>query len=316
VVLLVRECDLDAVVDSRLSDPLEVRVERQPDAVARQWLAYEVGRAHRLVGGVERLRCLAVGSAQVSVIRLLDPGNADGADAGQILASIGRIVQAVRGDRPDVPDQVGVDRADGLQGRVVAQIGALELDPGETAVALGHVRELAVGNRERQHDRIALVHLDPGLIRLPHLLERLLDHPGQAREHKAPGLSKQLRLLVRADAVAVGVGRERRRVHLDGDAGAARDEHPAVPVDDVAPLRRDIGRAHLALRRGGRVLAGMQHLERPEPEEEDGEEDRRDHAKRRRADGERERIRRRLGPRRGRLDEHDSAGTRGETGAG
>ena len=227
---------------------------------------------------------------------------------GQVLAPERRVLQVLGGDRPDIADQVRVDRAERrlVERRVVAHERPLELDRREPVVALEHVRHLGPRHGERQRDRVALVRSKAGRVLLPHPRERLLDDARQSPEREAPGLLRDLLVVVTVEAAAVGACGEGRRVHLDCDRRPARDQDVAVAVDDVAPPRGNDRRAHLALHRRRRVLAGVQHLERPQAEEQDDQEGRGDDPERRRADGQRQRVGGRLRPRRWRFEEHGS----------
>ena len=90
-------------------------------------------------------------------------------------------------------------------------------------------------------------------------------------------------------------------------AGRVRDDHVAVAVEDLAPRRGHVDRAHAVLRRRRDVLVGVQHLQRPQPEEQDAQQHRRDHAERRRPERERHRVGRGLGSRRRSLQIHRRA---------
>jgi hypothetical protein len=71
-------------------------------------------------------------------------------------------------------------------------------------------------------------------------------------------------------------------VDLHGERGGVRDQHVSVAVEDLSSRRRHRQGAHAVLRRGGHVPVGVQHLERPQPEQEDAEEHCGDDAERRR----------------------------------
>ena len=65
---------------------------------------------------------------------------------------------------------------------------------------------------------------------------------------------------------------------LDGRAGHVADDHPAVAVEDRAARRLDPDRAQLVVLGGVEVLRAREDLQRPEPEEQDCEDDQRDDA--------------------------------------
>ena len=61
------------------------------------------------------------------------------------------------------------------------------------------------------------------------------------------------------------------RPDLEAGPDHARNERMAVAVDDVPALRVDLNRPHAVLARLGAVLRSCEHLERPEPQEQHGE---------------------------------------------
>ena len=68
------------------------------------------------------------------------------------------------------------------------------------------------------------------------------------------------------------------REDLHHRRGAGLDQRPAVAVDDVAARRLDLDLAHAVLAGLADVLVAGQHLQEPEPEEDDREEHERDAA--------------------------------------
>ncbi len=275
-------------------------VRRRLSPATAAWVRYD--RADGRAGRVDRLLDLAVLAAQVAVVGLLDARLPGGADHGQLLV-VGAVVDVLQRDRADEPDQVRVERPERPQRRVAALVDVLELHAVEEPAPLEHVRGLAAVDVERQRHRVAGVGARQVREHVPHARIRHVQHPRQTLQHPALRLHRHRLLRALRDRARDGLGHP-RRVDLHREPGRVRHDHIAVAVEDVAARRRHDDRAHAVLRGRGHVLVGVQHLQRPQPEEEDAEQHRGDHAQRRRPHRKRHRVGRRLGPRRRPLQIH------------
>ena len=247
-----------AVRERLLRRPLELVVDREPEAVAGLRHLAELALAGHAPERVDVHAPEAGLSAEVRVVGSLDPGLADpvaGGESprlslGQLLGrDLGLVAEDLRCDRSLlVPAQVGLgDLHSGKLGLVLEQEGR---------PAIAHVG--ADGHRCQRIVGELLGDLGA------HDLRAQAEDAGEAEEHRVPA--------------GVGHVLERRRPHLDERSGHVGDEHVAVPVDDRAALRLEAEAADLVVLRVREVLVARDHLQRPEPEEERAEDDDGEHA--------------------------------------
>ena len=313
-VLAVRMGDRDSVANGALGDLLKVRVDVQLQRVAALGNARQVGRADRVTGGVEALRHLAVDAPQVGVVRPLDAASPNGAVGVEMLAAKVRVLQVGGLHLGDIAEHVGRHRPH----RVVALEGLHELHPAVAGHPLLDVLDLVQGDRRVDRHRIAGVHQQPAPVLVVEPAERHLQHVSHPCHDIAPRLGPAIGGVMAPVALAVGRLGQRGGVDLKHQAGRVADQRVIVAIDDRPPLREDRRRPDLVCNRRLGSLSGVQHLERPEPEEQHPEQHGCDHAERRRAQGERQRIGLGLAPRRWRFQEHsvaDRVGTDGEVAA-
>ena len=146
---------------------------------------------------------------------------------------------------------------------------------------LVEVVDLFLADRGLHDDRRERV--EPALVDLPLEFRRLdVEHGGQP-----------LHELVTAFAGHVP-GPE-----LDGSSGDVRHDHAPAPVENRPSRRFDSDQAQLIALRGVEELLPGQHLQRPQPEEQDDKHEERERAEDRDAQGE---LRRRAGAAREPLD--------------
>ncbi len=113
------------------------------------------------------------------------------------------------------------------------------------------------------------------------------------------------------DAVAGHRARDERRIELQLEARPVRHQRVAVDVDDVAARGGDRHLLDLLRRRARPVRVGRQHLQRPQAEDQDGEDEQADGAEHGHAQRQLRRLRTLLaGLRRGR-QEHRQTRSRG-----
>ena len=258
VPVLVLDRALDPERERLLGRALEVDVDRQPDVVARRRELLRLDRALRPAERVDAdLRC-AGRAAQVGVEGRLDPRLAD-LVAGAVVVDRVLLLQLLLRDLADVAEDLGGERL----ALVVAQVGVDDLDPRELRPVLLEVLHARLADGRLDDDRrqrVAPARLD----RLRDVRDRDLQQPRQALHHAVTALLGH-------------VGRP----ELHRRAGHVRDDRPAVAVDDRAARRLHPQRAHLVRLRGDEVAVAGEHLQRPEPEHEhgeDGERDRTEHA--------------------------------------
>ena len=245
---------LDPVDERLLSRLLEPDVERQPELVARRRVVRDLERAAGPAQGVDpEVRHTGL-PAEVRVIGALEARLADVRARPQ--ASSGRRVELLLRDLPDRTEHLRAQRAV----RVMAQVGARDLDARELVAVLGEVEHDVVPRRlvdRHGGERIAAVLAEVGR----DLPEGHLHEPRELLELRVPTLLREV-----------------RRPDADRGAGHVRDQRDAVPVDDRPARRLHRHRAQLVVLRRPEVLASREHLERPEPQEEDAEDDERDDA--------------------------------------
>ena len=276
-----------------------------------------------MAAGVEALIELARCAAEDVVVRVLDAVLADRRVQRQVLEL--RILELVRRDGADVAE----DLAQRGPGRVAALVGAQEADPRVVVAAFQHERHLRVlgaaqGDRRPGVDHISRTLLavqQRPLVRPPDLALRLPQDVGDPRQLEAARLLGQLpaarhgadrerghqraaggRLI--AHRRAVDRPRDGARVDLEHDRRGVLDQRHAVSVDDVAALRRDRDLARVLDVRLGDVVGRAQHLQGPQAEHQDAEQDQRNDAQRRRAQREPCAVGLGLASRLGRLQQH------------
>ena len=248
VVVLVGE--LDALAERALSRLLQADVERQPDVVARHRGPARLEAPERLAERVDAELVHPGRPAQPAVVGRLDPGLADLLAAADVaVLRLLELLQLLGRDLADVAEQL---RRQCLV-LVVAQIGARHLDAREVGPVLEQRRDLILVHGRLDEDRgqrIALV-----------LLERLR----QPRQRHAEDLREPLEHRVAPLLGQVG------RPDPHSRARDVRDDRAARAVEDGAALRLDPDRPQLVVLGRVHVPVAREHLQRPEPEEEDRE---------------------------------------------
>ncbi len=252
LAVIVREPN--PVLERALGRALERDVDRQLDALARLALLAD-DRLRPGDGPPERVDVHLVDlrlAAQVGVVRALDTGLAD-LVAGRIPV-LPQLLQLVGRDLADVAEHVGEQ---GLR-VVLAQVGEARVHARELAAVLRQVVELRLVYRDLDGHRgqrvvLPLLELgeDPG--------ERHVDDPGELLHLRVATLLRQI-----------------GRPHLDGGRADVRDEHAALAVDDRAARRLAADGAELVVQRRVLVPRAGEDLERPQAEEEHGEDRERD----------------------------------------
>src|SRR5262249_31156348 len=125
----------DPVADRALGGALQVDVDGEPQRVAGAWQHHRFDLARRPPARVDGQLRGAVASAEVRVVRALEPRLADG--VGRLIAlALAGLVLGLR-DRADVAEDVRGERLV----RVLAQVRVGELYARELELVLGEVRD-------------------------------------------------------------------------------------------------------------------------------------------------------------------------------
>ena len=247
VPALLVDGEVDPVHERGLRGPLQIRVEGQLEAVARDRVGLCQGRARR---PTERIDSPA-SQARLSAQELVE-GGFDTALPDPVARQVSALPLELLGrDLADMTEELGREVAEGITA--------------DECVHDGDTRELGFPLPEELHLGLAgvLLHGDRGARGALVLLDLLSDVP----ERDAQDMRQPLQL-----AVGPVVGEVRR---ADADRGRARvvDDHPVVPVADRPSRSLDPFRAELVVLGGLEVLCPGQDLQRPQAEEEDGKGD-------------------------------------------
>ena len=262
VPFLVLVGKVDPVLERPLRRPLEADVEREADVVPRLGRPPLDHVAHDAPERVDAELRRARLAAQVGVERRLDARLADLlACPVALLLQPGELVLR---DLADVAEHLRRERAV----LVVAQVGADDRDAAELVRALLQRRHLLLVHGRLDEDRRQRV--------VPALLERLR----QLRQRHAQHLREPLQHRVAALLGQIG------HSNLDRRAGHVRDDRVPGPVEDRAARGLDGDGAELVVLRRVQVAVAGEDLERPQAQEEDGEDDERERGQH--ADPERE----------------------------
>ena len=252
LIVLVRE--LDPFAERPLGRLLQADVERQPDVVARLRRPAGLEAPEWLPERIDAQLIHPRGAAQPAVVGRLDAGLADLLAAADVaVLRLLDLLQLLGRDLADVAEQLRPERLV----LVVAEVRARDLDAREVRPVLEQRRHLVLVHRgldEDRRQRIALV-----------LFERLR----QPRQRHAQDLREPLEHRVAPLLRQVGRPDAHRR------PGDVRDDRPARAVDDRAALRLDANRPQLVVLGRVHVAVAREHLQRPEAEEEDREDDQR-----------------------------------------
>ncbi len=198
------------------------------------------------------------------VVELLDPGLAD--DLARPHVRVARGAELRLADLAQQSEELAAERALRVRARGLGEhleagegLRPLLQEDGEVAARTGQDDR----RRERRPDDRAPDPLDEGLHRRPGDLRELLER-GTAVAGRAP------------DPVRVGAA-ERRGVGGDHEAGGHPREQLAVSVDDHASRAAQVDGAERLRVRLRRVLRAVQHLDRPDAQQEQRERDGDDH---------------------------------------
>ena len=242
---------LDPVSERPLGRALEADVERQADVVARLRRpalggpALALWNPHRVDPQLGR-PCLA---AEIGVERRLDTGLADLLAAAVALRL--EALQLLLVDLADVPEHLRRQRPV----LVVAQVRGHDRDPRELVRALEQRHDLVLVDGRLDEDRRQRVVL------------ALLERSGQPGQRHAQHLREPLQHRVPPLLGQVGGPDLHRR------AGHVGDDRVAGAVEDRAARRLERNDAQLVVLRRVQIAVAGEHLERPQTEEEHGEDD-------------------------------------------
>ena len=253
VPLLVRLREMDAVLQRLLRGLLELQVDGEADVVARLRDRRRLETAARPAERVDVHACASCHTAQVRVVRRLHPALAD-LVAGAI-ALLQATRQLGRGDFPDVAEHLRRERVV----RVVADERAPRRDARELRRVLVQIEDHRVARRlAHGHRRDEVVGGAPRFDARGDLVQR---HARELRDRAQLGIAGRVHL------------RQVGRPQQDRGGGRVRHERHAGAVEDLAARRLHAHRAERVCSRLVDVLRPSEHLQRPEAEEEDGEND-------------------------------------------
>ena len=145
---------------------------------------------------------------------------------------------------------------------IAAHLRLLDLHAGEVRLALGEEGDGVAGNVVLDRDRRQRVEL---------LLLELLQN---VRERHAEHVRQPLKLV----AAVPPLGGQVRRPDADRRDGAVVDEQLSVAIEDLAAGRLDAHLAELVVARGAQVVVAGEHLQRPEPQDQQRERGERERA--------------------------------------
>ncbi len=239
--------------DRAFARRLDLGVDRQLDVVAgHRRFGDELAARGRLAEGVDLDPGQARVAAQVTVEGVLGPVLAD--LVARLEGPVPGFFQLVFGDLADAAEHMRRPRAS----RVVADEHLLDLHAGKVVLVLFEVVEKVVADVAAQRHRRPRGDRFLFGDRLADLGQRHVDQLAEPGQHRL--------FLPR-------VARQFRGVDLEGEAGAVVDQRAAVAVEDGTAGSQHAelaGAVVLGLRQ---VLLAGEHLQVPEPEEENREED-------------------------------------------
>jgi hypothetical protein len=251
VPLLVRLSEADAVLQRLLRRRLKLGVDGQPHVVARLRDRRRREAATRAPERVDVQTGATRDSAQVAVVRRLHPALPDLVAGLVVLLRTRRELR--RRDLADVAEHLRRER--------VVRVVANERPPRRHSRELRGVLVQVVDHRvarglAHRHRRHQIVRVPPRLDSGCDLVQGDARHLGDLAQLRVPG---------RVDLGQVaGPQEDRRRRRV-------RHERDAVPVDDLSPRRLHAHGAERVCRGLLHVRRPREDLQRPEPQDEDGE---------------------------------------------
>ena len=249
LAVLVRE--RDAVANRALRGSLETHVDRQLHGVSRLGAAPRLERAPWTAGRIDPDLRKPCPSTKELVRHRLDARLPDLVARSVPLA--GQDLELAGRDLTDVPEQLCGDRLV----VVVPQVRLHDLHAREVDLMLLQVGDLVFADGGLDGDRIDRV-VPAGID-----IRRELAH-GYVENGCEP-----------ADFAVAPVLRQISDPQLDRGPGGVVDDHGSVPVEDRPAESLDPNQPELVVLRGGEVLGPREKLERPEPEEQDAEDQQR-----------------------------------------
>ena len=250
--LVVLQREVDPVADRLLGSALERQVEREADRLARLRRTHRHEVAALVPERVHGELLEPSLAAQVAVVGGLEAGLADRV-AGLVAVPV-QLLELPGRDLRDVAQELRGDRA-----VVVApQERRHDADSRELPLVLLQIedRRVAVDRLTHRHRR-----------------DRVVGAPLDVDEHLTHGDAQHVRELPQLGEPGRPGLRQVGRRELHGRPPDVRDERVAVAIEDLSTHRRNPDRAHLVVERRVEVLRPREHLQRPEPEEEDPEGD-------------------------------------------
>ena len=261
VPVLVRRCD--PVPDRPLGRPLEVRIDGQREAAARdappQGPQRPDGPPERVDGDAVALEA----AVQEPVVLPLDARLADHL-AGPRASELG-LLQLIRPDLPQEPEELGSEPS--LRIAPHRQRGDVQAREGDRAL-VEEVRQPALQVREDDSGRVRRAHATTA--DSPHERGEVgVREPGDPHEQASP-------VAGRHPSTVGGGAAERLRVCGQHEPTRRSREHHAPRVDDRGARRGQVDVAEGLPLCKVRIAGALEHLERPEPEREDPEGGKRD----------------------------------------
>ena len=245
----------------RFAGLLHPGVDRELEVVAGHWrLGDQAAVGSRLAEGVNLDPLQSRVPAEVAVVGRLDPVLAD--FFARLHALVLRLLQLVFVDLADVAEDMGGERSVW----VCAHEYPLDRHSREAPLVFLQVVDEVVADVLAQGHGGRRCRLQLFVHRLAHPVQVAMD---QARE------------LAQLGAPLGRVGGQLARVDLERQAGAVGDDQLAVAVENLAARGAHPERAGAVVLRFGQVLFAVEHLQQPEPEEQDREEDHGDAAEER-----------------------------------
>ena len=247
---------VDPVRQGPLGGALQLDVEREAQRVSRLRPGLHPRRRLRAAPRVDRQLRLAVSASQVAVVCGLDSGLPD--RVVRLVAAATQPLVLLRRDLADVAEHLRSERLV----RVLPQLALREMNAREVGGVLGQVVDLVVVQPELD---------DHGRQRVGRVLAQRLQHVADAHagDHRQRA---ELRALGRPVLRQVG------GPQLDARPRHVAHEHVPVAIEDRAARRLQAERAHAIVVRLREVAVAGQHLQRPEPQEQRGEDGERQEA--------------------------------------
>ena len=240
-----------ALRERLLGRPLGVEVDREAHVAAGHGRLDVPHRAGRLAERVDGHGIDAVGAAQERVVAPLDPALAD--HVAPVVVVEARILQLLGPDLAELPVDVRAERAV----RVEAQGHLCDREPVEDRRVLLQVPLQLHVDVGRERDRSDRIHAQLAVDALPQRARLEVEHVGHAQQQ-----------LMAPRGVAHGA---RVEVELVGDAVA--HEHAALVVEDLAARRAHDDLLLVVARRLRHERARVEHLQRPQAQYEQHEQD-------------------------------------------